>query len=529
MANSCDVIAIGSGHNGLVAAAYLAAAGKKVLVLERQPWFGGGVVTRELTVPGFKHDQHSMAHIFIQANPLIKNDELGLLSKYGLKYIFPERPLISVFPDGETLGLYRDRQKNYEEIAKFSQKDADAYLKFSEIGEAYLPALVATLYTPPAPLGASWAMMDQSREGRQLFAIMQKSAHDIINEWFENDRVSLHFHRMISENLHSPEELGTGLSLYMFLAYLEKYGMGVAEGGSGMLTNALIACIEDHGGELQAQTPVAKVLVKNGRAAGVRTEQGEEILAKDGVIGAIHPHMLGRFVEGLDEQVVQDANGGTLFLDEIGDMSLGLQAKLLRVLQDQEIRPVGSNQSIRVNVRIIAATNKNLKEEIEAGHFRQDLYYRLNVIPIAIPPLRERPEDIKLLAQHFVLKHSPDHPRQLSPLALERLCRMTWEGNARELENVIERALVLSSGEEISADDVPAPEAADVRTNGFEESLLDVAVDRRMTLRELGDRYVEQILNLTGGNKVQAARILGINRRTLYRRGDSSTLESDDA
>ena len=307
MANSYDVIAIGSGHNGLVAAAYLAAAGRKVLVLERQPWFGGGVVTRELTVPGFKHDQHSMAHIFIQANPLIKNDELGLLSKYGLKYIYPERPLISIFPDRETLGLYRDRQKNYEEIAKFSKKDAEAYLKFSEIGEAYLPALVATLYTPPAPLGASWAMMDQSREGRQLFAIMQKSAHDIINEWFENDRVSLHFHRMISENLHSPEELGTGLSLYMFLAYLEKYGMGVAEGGSGMLTDALIACIEDHGGELRAETPVAKVLVKNGRAAGVRTEGGEEILAKDGVIGAIHPHVLGRFVEGVDEQVVQDA------------------------------------------------------------------------------------------------------------------------------------------------------------------------------------------------------------------------------
>ena len=131
MTSAYDIVAIGSGHNGLVAAAYLAAAGKKVLVLERNAWFGGGVVTRELTVPGFRHDQHSVGHIFIQANPLIRNDELGLLSKYGLKYIYPEVPLITVFDDGTTLSLYRDRQKNYEELAKFSRKDAEAYLKFS--------------------------------------------------------------------------------------------------------------------------------------------------------------------------------------------------------------------------------------------------------------------------------------------------------------------------------------------------------------------------------------------------------------
>src|ERR1700681_487682 len=122
LATTADIVCVGSGHNGLVAAAYLAAAGKKVLVLERQPWFGGGVVTRELTVPGFRHDQHSMAHIFIQANPLILNDELGLLARYGLQYIRPQMPMISVFPDGSTLGLYCDRDKNYREIARFSSK-----------------------------------------------------------------------------------------------------------------------------------------------------------------------------------------------------------------------------------------------------------------------------------------------------------------------------------------------------------------------------------------------------------------------
>jgi phytoene dehydrogenase-like protein len=307
MTNNYDIIAIGSGHNGLVAAAYMAVAGKKVLVLERQPWFGGGVVTRELTQPGFLHDQHSMAHIFIQANPLIKNDELGLLSKYGLKYVYPQNPMIGVFRDGATLALTNDRQKTWEQIAKFSHKDADAYLRFSELGAAYLPSLTATLYSPPAPVGASYAIMDQSREGRQLFNIMQRSAYDVVTEWFEHERVRLFFLRMISENLHGPEEKGTGVGVFMFLSFLEKYGIGVAEGGSGKLTDALIACIEDHGGTVRASTPVKQVLVKGGRAAGVVAEDGEEFQARDAVIGAIHPHLLSRFIEGLDPDVARDA------------------------------------------------------------------------------------------------------------------------------------------------------------------------------------------------------------------------------
>jgi DNA-binding NtrC family response regulator len=223
----------------------------------------------------------------------------------------------------------------------------------------------------------------------------------------------------------------------------------------------------------------------------------------------------------------EEAEGGTLFLDEIGDMAIGLQAKLLRVLQEREVRPVGANRSVRVDVRIIAATNKNLKEEIEEGRFRQDLFYRLNVIPIVLPPLRERTEDIPLLAEHFVRKHSVGLPRRISAGALERLRRLPWEGNARELENAIERALALSADEEIRADDLPPLSVPGPGQRGFEESLLEVAVEKRMTLRELRDRYIEEILALTSGNKVQTARILGINRRTLYRRGEAGDDECD--
>ena len=307
MTTKFDIVAIGSGHNGLVAAAYLAVAGKKVLILERNTWLGGGVVTRELTAPGFKHDQHSVGHIFIQANPLLQNDELKLLSKYGLKYEFPEIPMMSVFDDGSTLALHRSREKNYQEIGKFSQKDADSYLKFSQLGERYLPMLISTLYSAAAPVGASYAMMDQSREGRDMFAIMMKSGWDIITEWFENDKVRLHFARMLGENLHSPEEKGSGIGLFMFLSFLEKYGMGIPIGGSGALTASLVRCIEDHGGVIEAGVDVKRVTVKDGRASAVETADGQVFEAKDGVIGAIHPHLLGRYFTGLDEHVTKTA------------------------------------------------------------------------------------------------------------------------------------------------------------------------------------------------------------------------------
>lgn len=211
MGDDYDVIAIGSGHNGLVAAAYMAAAGKKVLVLERNAWFGGGVVTRELTVPGFRHDQHSMAHIFIQGNPLLKNDDLGLKSRFGLRYLFPEMPMISVFEDGTTLGMYRDRERTVADIAKFSKKDAEAFRTFADMAKTFLPMIQSQLYSPPVPLGASYALMDQSREGRELWRIMQLSCHDLLTSIFEHEKVIMHFARIAGENLVSPDEKSTGM------------------------------------------------------------------------------------------------------------------------------------------------------------------------------------------------------------------------------------------------------------------------------------------------------------------------------
>ena len=297
---SADIIAVGSGHNGLVAAAYLAVAGRQVLVLERNAWFGGGVVSRELTLPGFRHDQHSMSHVFIQANPLLKDDELGLRSRYGLEYIFPDVPMMSLFEDGSTLKLYRDRERSAAEIAKFSARDAEAFRRLSLQAAAWLPLIASSLYVPPAPVGAAHAMLDSSREGRELWRVIQMSSHDLLCGLFEHERVRMHFARVAGENLVSPDEKATALGVYAFLGFLEACGFGVARGGAGRLTDALIACIRDHGGQVVANADVARIKIANGRATGVETVDGRTYAARDAVIGAIHPHLLGSMIDGMD-------------------------------------------------------------------------------------------------------------------------------------------------------------------------------------------------------------------------------------
>jgi two-component system response regulator HydG len=213
-----------------------------------------------------------------------------------------------------------------------------------------------------------------------------------------------------------------------------------------------------------------------------------------------------------------EADGGTLFLDEIGDMPAPLQAKMLRVLQDGHVRPVGSDTLRSVDVRIIAATNQDLAKRVETGQFRADLFFRLNVVSIAVPPLRERAEDIPELVQAFLARARRRNPaargRRISKAAVERLAGHGWPGNVRELENFIERLVILSVHEEIGADEL-AGLGADVPG---ERSPLDEARERVMTLRELEDAYITWALARCGGNKTRAAELLGIDVSTIHRR-----------
>jgi len=214
------------------------------------------------------------------------------------------------------------------------------------------------------------------------------------------------------------------------------------------------------------------------------------------------------------------ADGGTLFLDEVGDMSVDLQSKLMRALQEREIQPVGSERKVYVDVRIVAATNRDLKDAIRRGTFREDLYYRLNVMPIVLPPLRERPGDISLLADYFLGKYNADLKKRVkgfTPGARALLERYPWPGNVRELENAVERAVILTEGEMITVDSfsqlsneaaVASPAAGD----GARE------VNQYPSLKKVEQDYILEVLQATRWNRKKASEILGISTVTLWRK-----------
>jgi transcriptional regulator with PAS, ATPase and Fis domain len=231
-------------------------------------------------------------------------------------------------------------------------------------------------------------------------------------------------------------------------------------------------------------------------------------------------HQKGSFTGAHDQRpgMFQLAHTGTIFLDEIGEMSLPMQVKLLRVLQDREIRPVGADKAFYVDVRVIAATNKDLQAEVKSGRFREDLYYRLQVIPISIAPLRERRSDIPLLIEYFLNQHNTNrpYPISISEEAMVLLWEYDWPGNVRELENVLERTVILSDAPVIRPDALPA----NIRSFLSEKkipapTLGDDGMDLNRAVEEFENRMIDEALRRTNGNKQAAARLLGLKRTTL--------------
>jgi two-component system response regulator HydG len=238
-------------------------------------------------------------------------------------------------------------------------------------------------------------------------------------------------------------------------------------------------------------------------------------------------HTKGSFTGATQHRkgLFEEAEGGTMFLDEIGDLHFSLQAKLLRVFQEQKIRAVGDNKFRTVNVRIVTATHKNLSEEIREQRFREDLYYRLNVIPIHIPPLRQRREDVVVLAKHFLERSARKNNVEVkgfTPGALTKLVYLPWKGNVRELQNVIERSVILNSGNQIDESDIPIGQGTDA------DELIDEMAFDMPSLRDVERRYILSVLKKHNGKKDAAAKVLGMSRRTLYRKltnqdGDEET------
>jgi DNA-binding NtrC family response regulator len=263
---------------------------------------------------------------------------------------------------------------------------------------------------------------------------------------------------------------------------------------------------------------VAKAIHHNGprtnqRFLAVNCGALTESLLESELFGHVRGSFTGAF--GNTRGIFEEASGGTVFLDEVAEMSPALQVKLLRTLEEQEVRRVGSNRPILIDVRIIAASNRNLAERVEQGKFRQDLYYRLRVIEIALPPLRERTEDVPLLVEHFLKKLEHERGRMFSvtPQALSVLVSYAWPGNVRELENALEAAVALTRAGVLTPEDLPPK----VRAEFHDASRLEDLYANLPSLEELERRYLAHVLRMTRENKTRTAGILGISRKTLYR------------
>jgi DNA-binding NtrC family response regulator len=355
-------------------------------------------------------------------------------------------------------------------------------------------------------------------------AAIQKGAYDYVSKPFNVSELTLTVaralerSRLVEENraLRAREGAERSPRIESIVgaapAMLDVYKMVARVAPS--LSTVLVVGESGTGKELVARAIHTHSPRANGPFVAVNCTALTESLLESELFG----HAKGAFTGAVAAKrgLFEEAQGGTLFLDEIGDVAAKMQAQLLRVLQEGEVRRVGGSEPIKVDVRVVAATNRELEDEVKAGRFREDLYFRINVVTIRLPPLRERPSDIPLLVEHFLAKYATRERRSdagTAPQAMALLQRYGWPGNVRELENVIERALALSKDGVILPSDLP-PEVAQASPVGAAPAGI---ADDRPTLAELERRYIELILRETSGNKKRAAEILGIDRRTLYR------------
>jgi len=270
------------------------------------------------------------------------------------------------------------------------------------------------------------------------------------------------------------------------------------------------------GKEMVAQVLHRRGRRRNGPFVAVNCAAMPETLLESELFG----HAKGAFTDARNSRtgLFVQASGGTLFLDEIGDLPLGLQPKLLRALQERVVRPVGGDSEVPFDVRLVAATNHDLETAVEEGRFREDLYFRINVIPVEVPPLRMRGTDVLLLAQRFAEEFAVQAGKQvigLSSAAAKKLLAYTWPGNVRELRNGIERAVALTRFEQITVEDLPE------KVRDYQGSHILVAADdpsELVPLEQVERGYILRVLDAVGGNKTLAARVLGLDRKTLYRK-----------
>lgn len=385
-------------------------------------------------------------------------------------------------------------------------------------GAEFLEKAVAAGVQGTVIMMSAYGTMDTAIE------CMKQGAYDYVSKPFKNDEILLVLkkaserERLKSENRRLKEELKREYSFSDIVSRNQRMQeiFSLIRKVSDFKTTVLILGESGTGKELIARALHMNSKRKNAPFVAVNCGAIPHSLLESELFG----HVKGAFTDASTDKagLFEQANGGTLFLDEIGEMPLMLQVKLLRVLQDEEIRPVGSSTVKKIDVRVVSATAKELEQEVAEGRFREDLYFRLNVLGINLPPLRERSEDIPLLAEHFLGKYGERFGKggvRLSQNALRILVGYNWPGNVRELENCIERGLILCEGDLLDTDALPenivgrsesAPSAAAILPDLFSIKKAEEILEREL---------IKRALEKTGGNRTHAAKLLEISHRSL--------------
>ncbi|MCA9650204.1 MAG: sigma-54-dependent Fis family transcriptional regulator [Myxococcales bacterium] len=359
---------------------------------------------------------------------------------------------------------------------------------------------------------------------KSAVAAIRAGAYDYITKPLDVDAVGLRIGRVVREGRIRDE----ARRLRAVVQVKESYGgllgsspamrkvYDLLERVAGSDASVLVTGESGTGKELVARAIHDQGPRKGGPFVAVNCSAVPENLLESELFG----HSKGAFTDARNDRLglFPQANGGTLFLDEIGEIPMTMQPKLLRALEERRVRPVGSNTETDFDVRVVAATNRDLEAAVEEGRFREDLYFRINVIHVDLPPLRSRGTDVLSLAQHFLGRYSLQAGKQvqgISPAAAQRLCDYEWPGNVRELRNCMERAVALTRHTDVQVEDLPE------RVSKYRRSHMVIASDdptELVPLEEVERRYILRVVETVAGNKTMAAKILGLDRKTLYRK-----------
>ncbi|MCB9551072.1 MAG: sigma-54 dependent transcriptional regulator [bacterium] len=378
--------------------------------------------------------------------------------------------------------------------------------------------IVANRDDLPVVLITAFGSMDTAIEA------IRAGAYDYITKPFEPDQLALtieravrhrrltdeviRLRRVVRETEHFGPMVGRSRAMRQVYDLVERLAHTTA--------TVLVTGESGTGKELIAKALHDMSARRDGQFVAINCAAMPENLLESELFG----HARGAFTGARDDRdgLFIRADGGTLFLDEIGEMPAGMQAKLLRALQEQKVRPVGGDKEVKFDARLVCATNRDLESEVAAGRFREDLYYRINVVQIELPPLRSRGSDILLLAQHFLETYAARYNapvRGIGREAAEKLTTWHWPGNVRELQNCIERAVALARFDHIGVDDLPARMREVRQSTGVFDA---ESPDDLIPIAELERRYILRALEVIGGNKTATADALGIDRKTLYRK-----------